>query len=196
MFGAHPDDIEWGMAGTLIKMKKAGYEIFIVDMTRGEAAKTGTPEERQIEADRAAIRLGAYRTILDMGDKKMQPDSATAAIILGIIRKIQPDLIYAPYWEDKHPDHAALGKLLRPYATAFYVLRSSVSPSHIVDISDVIKEKKEILWEHSSQVRTYWESMFWKKHENTGKEVSAKYAEAFMLNEELTFLKEELPEFL
>jgi len=196
VFGAHPDDIEWGMGGTILKMRNEGYEVFIVDMTRGEAAKTGTPEERYIEAQRAAKRLGACRTVLDMGDKRMQPDQATAATVLGIIRKINPDLIYAPYWEDKHPDHAAVGKVLKPYATAFYVLRASVQPSHVVDITDVIKEKKSILWEHASQVRTYWETMFWKKHENTGKEAGAKYAEAFILNEDLTFMKEELPEFL
>jgi LmbE family N-acetylglucosaminyl deacetylase len=35
-FGAHPDDIELGCSGTLLRMQSLGYKIGMVDMTRGE----------------------------------------------------------------------------------------------------------------------------------------------------------------
>ncbi len=195
-FGAHPDDVEWGMGGTLIKMRNAGCELFIADLTVGDKSATGTPQERFIEAQNAARQLGTRRLVLNLGDKKLQVDGATSAIILEIIRQVQPDLIYAPHWDDRHPDHTVCSELLRPYASAFYVLKGSVEPTHAVDISDVIEEKKRILWQHSSQVRTYWEANFHRKHERAGKEIGAKFAEAFVVNDRLAFAKQELPEML
>jgi LmbE family N-acetylglucosaminyl deacetylase len=195
-FGAHPDDVEWGMAGTLLKMRQAGCEVFIADLTMGDAAATGTPMERFVEGQNAAALLGAKRLTLNLGDKKLQCDSATAAVILDVIRSVNPELIYAPYWDDRHPDHAVTGKLLKPYASAFYILRDSVEPTHMVDVSEEVEEKKNILWQHSSQLRSYWEPNFFRRHEKWGRIIGAKAAEAFIVNDQLDFLKEELPELL
>ena len=58
-FGPHPDDIELGCGGTLIKLVDLGYSTVLVDMTRGEMSTRGTAETRAAEAVAAAKVLGA-----------------------------------------------------------------------------------------------------------------------------------------
>ena len=43
----HPDDAELGMGGSLARAKAEGKTTAIIDLTRGEAATKGTPEERR-----------------------------------------------------------------------------------------------------------------------------------------------------
>jgi len=45
-FGAHPDDIELGCGGTIIKEINSGKSVGIIDLTRGELGTRGTPELR------------------------------------------------------------------------------------------------------------------------------------------------------
>ena len=45
-FGAHPDDIELGCGGTIIKEIHSGKSVGIIDLTRGELGTRGTPEIR------------------------------------------------------------------------------------------------------------------------------------------------------
>ena len=53
-FGAHPDDVELSMSGTLLKFTKLGYRIGIIDMTRGEMGSRGNADIRSMEARNAA----------------------------------------------------------------------------------------------------------------------------------------------
>ena len=48
--GAHPDDIELSVSGTLIKLAELGYRVGVVDMVRGELGSRGTPAIRAREA--------------------------------------------------------------------------------------------------------------------------------------------------
>ena len=43
-FGAHPDDVELGCGGTIIKEIKSGKSVGIIDLTRGELGTRGTPQ--------------------------------------------------------------------------------------------------------------------------------------------------------
>jgi hypothetical protein len=54
LFGAHPDDVEWGAGGTALLMKQQGLRFAFVDLTAGEMGSRGTPEERNVEAKAAA----------------------------------------------------------------------------------------------------------------------------------------------
>lgn len=58
-FGAHPDDIEIGCGGTLIKLADMGYSIVLVDMSWGELGTRGSVETRMAEAANAAKIIGA-----------------------------------------------------------------------------------------------------------------------------------------
>src|SRR5439155_13481055 len=62
--GAHPDDIEFWMAGTLLLLKKAGYQIHYLNVASGNCGSTkySSPATRSIrnnEARTAAKLLGA-----------------------------------------------------------------------------------------------------------------------------------------
>ncbi|MED4881346.1 PIG-L family deacetylase, partial [Geobacillus stearothermophilus] len=57
-FGAHPDDVEIGMGGTIAKYTRRGFRVIICDLTKAELSSNGTVDERQKEAAEAARRLG------------------------------------------------------------------------------------------------------------------------------------------
>jgi LmbE family N-acetylglucosaminyl deacetylase len=90
--------------------------------------------------------------------------------IASVIRHHQPKVVLAPYWKDRHPDHAATGRLIRnsavhctlrksndpnpphkPSAYLYYLVHHFTRPSMVVDISNVYDRKLELLRLHVSQ---------------------------------------------
>ena len=63
-FGAHPDDVELGCAGTILKEVSLGKKVGIVDLTRGELGTRGTAETRDQEATAAAPHQATARRTL------------------------------------------------------------------------------------------------------------------------------------
>jgi bacillithiol biosynthesis deacetylase BshB1 len=113
-FGAHPDDVELAAAGTLAHAAAAGHAVVIADLTRGERATAGTPEERAREAADAARVLGATRTSLDLPDLGLDRRAAPQlAAVVGLLRRERPDLVLAPTGRDPHPDHVEAHHLVR-----------------------------------------------------------------------------------
>lgn len=160
-FGAHPDDIEVGCGGLLIKLKKRGYKTGIVVFTQGEMGTGGTPELRQAEVRDAANIMGTkVLGHLDLGDCRLEDNYQTRLIAAEYIRRYRPKLVLAPYWTGghgkraSHPDHVAAGKIVvnaANYATLkklpidepphvigalfHYFLPPEVPPTFIVDIT-------------------------------------------------------------
>ena len=58
VFGAHPDDVELGCGGTIIKHIGMGFKVGIIDLTRGELGTRGNKETRDQETDNANKILG------------------------------------------------------------------------------------------------------------------------------------------
>ncbi|MCB1009754.1 MAG: PIG-L family deacetylase, partial [Acidobacteria bacterium] len=103
--GAHPDDVELGCGATLAKLAAAGRRVGILHLTRGEAGTRGTPEERRREAERAAEILGAVElSILDCGDGALRTGPAEEDALIAEIRRLRPELVFAPTPADRHPD--------------------------------------------------------------------------------------------
>lgn len=171
IFGAHPDDAEIGMGGTIARHAAAGYRIGICDLTRAEMSSNGTVERRSAEAEAAsrALKL-AVRTNLDLPDRGLflQPDYIER--IAAEIRRWRPRIVFAPYWEDRHPDHVACSRLvqeavfnakLRRYMpdlpahtvqeTYFYFINDVYEPDLMVDVSEVYHQKQEALKAYASQ---------------------------------------------
>jgi N-acetylglucosamine malate deacetylase 1 len=171
LFGSHPDDVEWGAGGTILKLKATGASFGIVDLTRGEMGSRGTSEERDKEAQDAASWMGAsFRENLDLPDCGIIDSVENRQRIASVIRRHRPKLVLAPYWEDRHPDHAATGTLIRnagvyctlkklndpnpphkPSAYLYYLLHHFTHPSVVVDISEVYQHKLKLLRMHVSQ---------------------------------------------
>jgi len=118
VFGAHPDDIEFGCGGVIARETQQGREVHFVVCSRGEAGTYGTPKQRVAEAKRAAALLGATIEFLELdGDSHLEVRAAHAIKLASIIRRIRPSIVLAPSLvENQHPDHWRLGKLVRDAA--------------------------------------------------------------------------------
>jgi bacillithiol biosynthesis deacetylase BshB1 len=176
-FGAHPDDVEVGCGGLLIKLKKRGYKCGIVVMTYGEMGTGGTPEIRKQEVQDAAAIMGAdVLTHLDLGDCKLRDSFESRLIVAEILRRHKPSLVFAPWWKgghgkrQSHPDHLACGRTvmnavnfatfkklpieLQPHRVKplfHYMLPPEQPPTFIIDITDEFDQWIKALSAHKSQ---------------------------------------------
>lgn len=124
VIAAHPDDIDFGMAGTVAALVAAGTEVTYAIVTGGEA---GPPEDlprsavatmRKAEQEAAASEVGVS-SILWLGhrDGAVVPDLALRRDLSRAIRKVRPDLVLTQSPERRwdriyasHPDHLAVGE--------------------------------------------------------------------------------------
>ena len=118
VFGAHPDDIEFGCGGIIAGETRVNRPVHFVLCSLGEAASNGRPEQRRCEAQEASTILGATIEFIDLdGDGHLQISSEHAIKLASIIRQVQPSTVLAPSCvENQHPDHSKLGKLVREAA--------------------------------------------------------------------------------
>lgn len=170
-FGAHPDDVELCAGATAAKCVKDGLRIGIVDLTRGEMGTRGTPATRRREADRSAKILGAaFRTQLDFGDGSLRTGREEELEIIGLLRRHRPRLVFAPYPDDRHPDHTRTGQIVteasfyaglraletgapahRPQTVIYYLQNYMPAPSFIVDVTRTWKTKMRAVLAFKSQ---------------------------------------------
>ena len=131
-FGAHPDDVELGCAGTLLKLSQQGYSTGIIDLTEGEMASRGTVEERYKESSEASKILGVkLRENLKIPDANILPNDANRDKIIEVVRKYRPSIVFAPYPEDRHPDHVHASNLITE--GSFYAGLKKVLPQRFPD---------------------------------------------------------------
>jgi len=172
--GPHPDDVEIGMGGTVIRLVNLGYEVHVLDLTNGEPTPRGTPEIRAQEAKAAAARLGAESRIqLSLPNRYLQDEIDARRQVAEVIRKLRPQLMFIPYWVDAHPDHRAAVELCeaaRFYGKftktdwegePFYVpkvlhylcshLQIHLDPSFVIDVSEEFADKLDALRTYGSQ---------------------------------------------
>lgn len=118
VFGAHPDDIEFGCGGVVAKEARAKRPVHMIVCSRGEAGSMGTPEIREAESRKAASVLGANLELMELdGDARLRASAEHAISLAGAIRRIRPGVVIAPSLsENQHPDHSQLGRLVRDAA--------------------------------------------------------------------------------
>jgi bacillithiol biosynthesis deacetylase BshB1 len=114
--GAHPDDVELGCGGTLLRLKDLGKSVGVVDLTRGELGTRGDPVIRAREASAAAEILGLkFRVNLEMEDGNVRANQANRLRLVGVIRRCRPQLIMT-HAAFGHPDHWQAATLVREAA--------------------------------------------------------------------------------
>ena len=116
--GAHPDDIEFSMGGTIAKLVSEGYKVRLIDITNGEPTPYGSIEKRLKESKRAAKILGVERYTLSHSNRYLFDDIAIRKEIANHIRELKPTMMFIHYPIDAHPDHWAAHKL--GMASRFY----------------------------------------------------------------------------
>lgn len=171
VFAAHPDDAELCCGGLLLVSSGQGWRTGVVDATRGELGSLGTPETRDREAAEAARILGlSCRRNLGLPDGHVRDCDESRREVVRTIRELRPLVVVAPPLEDHHPDHMAVGELVRqslylcgirnylpgtepwrPRALLHYAGSRPVIPRLVVDISDVIDRRMEAVRCYRSQ---------------------------------------------
>ncbi|HSN08299.1 MAG TPA: PIG-L family deacetylase [Hanamia sp.] len=107
---AHPDDIELTMAGTLLLLKKAGYEIHYLNLSGGDCGSMEYTAEnlrkiRLAEAKNAAEILGAHFHPPFCNDMEILYDVKKLKQLSSIIREIKPNIVLTHSPEDYMEDH-------------------------------------------------------------------------------------------
>ena len=168
---AHPDDAEAGCGGALLLAADAGARTAIADLTAGEASTHGSPQQRARERDRASELLGlARRVTLDLPDTALGTDASHRATVVALLRELRPKVLLAPYPSDRHPDHAAAGRLAReacflagvrrfggggepvvPQRLYHYMLHEPFAPTFVLDVDAVWERRTAALEAYASQ---------------------------------------------
>ncbi|MEM0575750.1 bacillithiol biosynthesis deacetylase BshB1 [Flavobacterium polysaccharolyticum] len=175
-FGAHPDDVELGCAGTILKEVALGKKVGIVDLTRGELGTRGSAEIRDKEAAAAAAILGvSVRENLAFRDGFFVNDEAHQLEIIKMIRKYQPEIVLCNAVDDRHIDHPKGSQLVsdacflsgliriatslddeeqkawRPKVVYHYMQWKNLVPDFVVDITGYVEQKTAAILAYSSQ---------------------------------------------
>ncbi|WP_052339618.1 bacillithiol biosynthesis deacetylase BshB1 [Gorillibacterium massiliense] len=171
VIAAHADDAEIGMGGTIAKHVRAGYRVGICDLTEAELSSNGSVQLRHKEAAAASEKLGiVHRSNLMLPDRGLDLSPAQIEIVAMEIRRLRPRIVFAPYWEDRHPDHIRCSQLvqeavftaklrrLRPEiapvtveAQYFYFINDIGPADLLVDVTSCYEEKLDALRSYSSQ---------------------------------------------
>jgi len=174
--GVHPDDIELGCAGTILKHIAIGKKVGVLDLTHGELGSRGSGELRLIEAENSAKILGlSARENLGFADGFFRNTKENQLEIIKILRKYQPDVVLCNAPKDRHPDHGRASELVseacfysglvrietekdginqelwRPKAVYHYIQDRFFKPDFVVDVSDFVDQKIEAIMAFSSQ---------------------------------------------
>jgi N-acetylglucosamine malate deacetylase 1 len=159
-FGAHPDDLELSMFGTLIKYKEQGHMVHLIVATDGRRAGAIPGDEtaaiRKREAFAAAAHLGVDPIQLEFQNGNVLYDEKTYAKVVRTIESLKPDIIFTHDLNDYHPEHRLLCRMVTDAAWSPVFLADTLagldfSPEFYVDISEQFEMKKKALLEHQSQ---------------------------------------------
>lgn len=171
----HPDDAELGAGATIALLLAQGKRVGVLDLTDGEPTPFGSPQIRATETAAATAVLGlSWRGNLGLINRRLEADLPSRARLAGAIRQLRPRTIFAPYWEDTHPDHVAASRLIddarfwakltksdlpgEPHypARLYYYfsihLRIHPRPSFVMDVSSTIETKMQALGCYRSQL--------------------------------------------
>jgi N-acetylglucosamine malate deacetylase 1 len=176
IFAAHPDDAELSMGGTIIKLVKAGVSTGVIDLTAGEMSTRGNIQTRETETNKASgIMKLKLRENLKIPDGNIIASEINIKKVVTAIRTSKPKILFAPYFNDRHPDHIDSSNLIktamfksglpkfqtdlngksqaayRPKKLFYYMQTYTFDPTFIVDISDTFKAKMKAVMAYKSQ---------------------------------------------
>jgi LmbE family N-acetylglucosaminyl deacetylase len=138
---AHPDDIEMMMAGTLLLLKEAGYEIHYMNLAFGNCGSTkySSEETKRIrleEAKNAAQILGAHFHSPFCNDLEIFYEINTLRKVAGIIREVNPNIVLTHSPEDYMEDHVNTCSLAVTASFARGMPNFITIPEHAADNYD------------------------------------------------------------
>jgi bacillithiol biosynthesis deacetylase BshB1 len=170
----HPDDAELGVGGTILLLRDQRMKIGVLDLTDGEPTPHGSRETRKRETEAATAILGLdWRGNLGLANRSLVADLPARARLATVLRQLRPRVLFAPYWEDAHPDHVSASALVDaarfwakltktdlpgephyPERILYYFsvhLRIHPRPSFVIDITSQIEAKMRAIACYRSQ---------------------------------------------
>ena len=170
----HPDDAEIGCGGLLLHARAIGLRTGILDLTSGEPTPRGTPALRAAETAAAtAILQPDWRGNLGLPNRSLEPTLEARRLLASVFRRTRPKVLFAPHWEDAHPDHLAATELVEaarfwsklsrsdipgepwhPARVLYYFgihLRNHPRPAFVLDIGDHLEQKMAAIRCYHSQ---------------------------------------------
>ena len=189
-FGAHPDDLEIGMGGTIARHASAGDRVVMVTATIPNNRDT-----RRREAELAADVLGAELVVLDIPPEQLLHSRDTVKRFDKVLETVNPDVIYTHWNSDSHQDHNAVSMATigatRANRCAVLMYEQTIPGGIVpwgfraqsyVDISAWMPMKMESIATHKSQVRAngdLWVQGVRGRAMYRGYQMNAEFAEAF-----------------
>jgi LmbE family N-acetylglucosaminyl deacetylase len=160
--GAHPDDLEIFMGGTLLAWRAMGAELALAIATDGAAGGRAPPDvlrrTRRAEAEAAAAPLGVVPVFLDFPDGRLAPDAAVVGALRDLVAGTRPDLVVTHAPNDYHADHRALAQaasqavgFAAPLLQADTLGGTGFAPTHWVDVTAQFPAKCAAIRCHVSQ---------------------------------------------
>ncbi len=170
----HPDDAELGMGGAILKFLSEGLRVGVLDLTNGEPTPHGSEKMRARETDNATKALNLpWRENLGLPNRSLEPTLEARGKLAEVFRREKPRWLFAPYWEDAHPDHLAATQLVE--AARFWSklskselagephhperifnyycvhLKMAPQPAFVLDISSFWNQKRQAIECYQSQ---------------------------------------------
>ena len=174
--GAHPDDIELGAGGTLIKHVNMGCSVGMLDLTRGELGTRGNADLRNKEAELAKNYISAsFRDNLGLKDGFIDEDEESVKLLVQKIRLYRPKIILCNAVRDRHPDHGVAASLVlkavfssglpkietihqgklqkpfRPKSVYHYIQDRWIDPDFVIDVTEEFEDKMNAVMCFKSQ---------------------------------------------
>lgn len=195
VFGAHPDDIEIGMGGTITKLAKLGYDIIMVIATLPNFTIADKKDERKLEAISSATILGCKSPeFLDLSPQDIVFGRGMVSLIDSLIKKYKTTTVYTQWIGDSHQDHQILTQSviaasrdisnLYMYETTIPggLTEKAFRPQLFVDITKEMENKTKSLKCFKSQnlrCGPFWIDAIVGRSLYRGYQMNTKYAEAF-----------------
>jgi len=197
--GAHPDDPETGMGGTISKFTSLGHEVTCLYLTTGEAGIPGTGHQeaadiRKAEALQACAILKAKPLFFGQIDGSCEINTAWQDKMHQFFQEEKPDMIFTHWPIDSHRDHRICSDLvfdawnrMGKHLPLYYFevctgeQTQQFNPDVFIDITPVINIKWEACFIHESQkIRELYPKDHAKMELFRGIEAGSEYGEAFV----------------
>ena len=157
--GAHPDDVEIGIGGILLRHASQGHQVNVLTLTGGEAG--GTVADRAAESAHAADLLGARLIHAALTDTSVSEGGPTIRTILEVVQEVRPSTVYTHTIRDVHQDHrnahSATMVAARGIPRVFCYQAPSTTvefqPTRFVAIDEFLEGKLEVIQAYTSQVK-------------------------------------------
>jgi len=191
VFGAHPDDIEIGMAGTICRLTESGNQVY--------ACIASVPDDRGLrmrEAQEAAKILGIKDVIiLPIKASQLGYNRHSIGAIDSVIKQFRPHSVFTHWNEDSHQDHVNVTRCIiaatrkNNFNVYMYeqTIPGGITPAgfraqYLIDVSKYIDRKLASIYAHASQMKRngeWWLEGVRGRAMYRGYQIHTQFAEAF-----------------